>query len=207
MPAFFCFGKSLAFIPACALFGRTARHRMVLYRALRSLSVLISPTQLRSRCRTLSLYGVLPLLLALLFPAVSVAECIPISEARQHVGEDQCVTGKVLRVKPFVAHMAVARAHPRPISLECRKEADFFTSSRYHYALRKRVRRTVIRMRNNEIAADSILGSNLGQATGGGRPASAQFSAQCSTSAILSPASGKFRKLCALSRPRLCAGG
>src|SRR3984885_4665033 len=40
------------------------------------------------------------LLLALLFPALSAAaDCIPIAEARQHIGEDQCVTGKVLRVK------------------------------------------------------------------------------------------------------------
>jgi len=37
--------------------------------------------------------------LALLFPACSAAECIPITEARLHVGEDQCVTGKVIRVK------------------------------------------------------------------------------------------------------------
>lgn len=37
--------------------------------------------------------------LALLFPALSVADCISITEARQHVGEDQCVTGKVIRVE------------------------------------------------------------------------------------------------------------
>lgn len=35
-----------------------------------------------------------------LFPALSRAsDCIPIFEARQHIGEDQCVTGKVFRVK------------------------------------------------------------------------------------------------------------
>jgi hypothetical protein len=34
-----------------------------------------------------------------LLPALSAADCIPIAEARQHIGEDQCVTGKVLRVK------------------------------------------------------------------------------------------------------------
>jgi hypothetical protein len=61
--------------------------------------VLISPTQIRSRFRTPSLHGLLPLLLTLLFPALSAADCIPITEARQHVGEDQCVTGKVVRVK------------------------------------------------------------------------------------------------------------
>jgi hypothetical protein len=40
-----------------------------------------------------------PFLLTLLFPALSTADCIPISEARQHVGEEQCVTGRVVRVK------------------------------------------------------------------------------------------------------------
>jgi hypothetical protein len=43
-------------------------------------------------------------LLALLFPVVfsalsAASDCIPITEARQHIGEDQCITGKVLRVK------------------------------------------------------------------------------------------------------------
>lgn len=38
-------------------------------------------------------------LLTLLFPALSPADCIPISEARQHIGEDRCITGKVVRVK------------------------------------------------------------------------------------------------------------
>ena len=38
-------------------------------------------------------------MLPLLFAAFAAADCIPIAEARQHVGEDQCVTGKVLRVK------------------------------------------------------------------------------------------------------------
>ncbi len=42
----------------------------------------------------------LPLLvLALLFPALSRADCIPISEAKNHVGEVRCVTGKVVRVE------------------------------------------------------------------------------------------------------------
>jgi hypothetical protein len=36
----------------------------------------------------------------LLFAAPSaLADCIPFTEARQHLGEDQCVTGRVLRVK------------------------------------------------------------------------------------------------------------
>ena len=38
-------------------------------------------------------------MLTLLFPALSAADCIPITEARQHIGEEQCVTGKVVRVK------------------------------------------------------------------------------------------------------------
>jgi len=62
--------------------------------------VLVSPTQLRGRFRIPSLHGVLPFVLALLFPACLFAsDCISITEARQHIGEDQCVTGKVLRVK------------------------------------------------------------------------------------------------------------
>lgn len=37
---------------------------------------------------------------SLAFPIYSkTADCIPIQEARQHVGQTQCVTGKVLRVK------------------------------------------------------------------------------------------------------------
>jgi hypothetical protein len=41
------------------------------------------------------------LLLALLFgaPLLPASDCIPIHEARQHVGEVKCVTGKVLHVK------------------------------------------------------------------------------------------------------------
>jgi hypothetical protein len=62
--------------------------------------VLIFPTQFRSRFRTPSLHQLLPLLFTLIFPAFCcAADCIPFTEARQHVGEDRCVTGKVLRVK------------------------------------------------------------------------------------------------------------
>jgi len=43
--------------------------------------------------------AVLLLLLAMLFPAQSSADCIPVAQARNHVGEDQCVTGKVFRVE------------------------------------------------------------------------------------------------------------
>lgn len=58
----------------------------------------ISTTPFRRRCRQASLNGLF--LLTFLFPALSRAsDCIPISEARQHIGEDQCVTGKVFRVK------------------------------------------------------------------------------------------------------------
>jgi hypothetical protein len=41
------------------------------------------------------------LILALLLSAAgaSASDCLPIGEARQHVGETKCVTGKVLRVK------------------------------------------------------------------------------------------------------------
>jgi hypothetical protein len=61
--------------------------------------VLISPTNLRNSFRILSFPGHVLLLLTLLLPAFSEGDCIPISEARQHVGEDRCVTGKVVRVK------------------------------------------------------------------------------------------------------------
>jgi hypothetical protein len=61
--------------------------------------VLISPTLLRTGFRTLFWHGILPLLLTSLFQLCSAADCISITEARQHIGEDQCVTGKVLRVK------------------------------------------------------------------------------------------------------------
>jgi hypothetical protein len=61
--------------------------------------VLVSPIKPRSTFGIPSLRGFLPLLLTLLFPALSAADCIPITEARQHVGEDLCVTGKVVRVK------------------------------------------------------------------------------------------------------------
>jgi len=43
----------------------------------------------------------LTLVVASLFaaPLLSASDCVPIGEARQHVGETKCVTGKVLRVK------------------------------------------------------------------------------------------------------------
>ncbi len=74
---------------------------MILYRAvsLGLVSVLIFPTHLRTGFRTTFLRGIALFLLTLFLPALSTADCIPISEARQHVGEDQCVTGKVVRVK------------------------------------------------------------------------------------------------------------
>ena len=34
-----------------------------------------------------------------LFPLFCPADCLPIDQARSHIGETQCVTGKVLRVK------------------------------------------------------------------------------------------------------------
>jgi len=38
-------------------------------------------------------------LLWLLFPSRSSAECIPFTQAGDHIGETQCISGKVLRVK------------------------------------------------------------------------------------------------------------
>jgi hypothetical protein len=61
--------------------------------------MLTLPMHIRSSVRTVSFLGLLPLLLTLFFSALSASECIPITEARQHIGEDQCVTGKVFRVK------------------------------------------------------------------------------------------------------------
>ena len=43
--------------------------------------------------------GATLLLLFLFAPAAHASDCLPIGEARQHVGEDKCVVGKVLRVK------------------------------------------------------------------------------------------------------------
>ena len=37
--------------------------------------------------------------LALLIPGVSSAACIPFDQAQKHIGETQCVSGKVLRVE------------------------------------------------------------------------------------------------------------
>ncbi len=39
--------------------------------------------------------------LALLIPGVSSAACIPFDQAQKHIGETQCVSGKVLRVPPL----------------------------------------------------------------------------------------------------------
>jgi len=39
------------------------------------------------------------LVLVLLLSIHAIGECIPITEARLHIGEDQCITGKVIRVK------------------------------------------------------------------------------------------------------------
>lgn len=39
------------------------------------------------------------LLLFGFLPAISFADCLPVSEARNHIGETQCITGKVFRVK------------------------------------------------------------------------------------------------------------
>lgn len=39
------------------------------------------------------------ILIALLFPSLSSASCIPFDQARNHLDETQCVTGKVIRVE------------------------------------------------------------------------------------------------------------
>jgi hypothetical protein len=41
----------------------------------------------------------LTFLFGLLLPTLSFAECISINEAKNHIGETRCVTGKVVRVK------------------------------------------------------------------------------------------------------------
>ena len=43
--------------------------------------------------------GVLLLLLPLSASLLSASDCIPVQEASHHIGEVQCVTGKVLRIK------------------------------------------------------------------------------------------------------------
>jgi|SRR5208337_2462523 len=43
--------------------------------------------------------AVLLLMSAMLLSAVAAADCIPVAQVREHIGEDQCVTGKVFRVK------------------------------------------------------------------------------------------------------------
>jgi hypothetical protein len=39
------------------------------------------------------------LIVALLLPALSIADCIATTEAKKHIGETRCVSGKVLRVE------------------------------------------------------------------------------------------------------------
>ena len=39
------------------------------------------------------------LVLPLFFPTLANADCIPFTQAREHIGETRCITGKVLRVK------------------------------------------------------------------------------------------------------------
>jgi hypothetical protein len=39
------------------------------------------------------------ILIALLFPSLSLASCIPFDQARNHLDETQCITGKVIRVQ------------------------------------------------------------------------------------------------------------
>jgi hypothetical protein len=44
-------------------------------------------------------HRVLQFLISLLLPSLSVAACIPFDQARNHLDETQCVTGKVIRVQ------------------------------------------------------------------------------------------------------------
>jgi hypothetical protein len=62
-----------------------------------ALALLVSLTRLHRRFDRL-LPRVL-LVTVLLSASFAAADCIPVAEARQHIGEDQCVTGKVFRVK------------------------------------------------------------------------------------------------------------
>lgn len=43
--------------------------------------------------------AILLLVAAMLLPLLASADCIPVAQAGEHIGEDQCVTGKVFRVK------------------------------------------------------------------------------------------------------------
>ena len=43
--------------------------------------------------------AVLLLMAAMLFSIAASADCIPVAQAREHIGEDQCVSGKVFRIK------------------------------------------------------------------------------------------------------------
>jgi hypothetical protein len=45
-----------------------------------------------------SVFALEVLAIALLFSCVAAAECIPFTEAPQHVGESRCVTGKVVNI-------------------------------------------------------------------------------------------------------------
>lgn len=45
------------------------------------------------------MHQALPLVIALLLPSVSLAACIPFDQARNHLHETQCITGKVVRVQ------------------------------------------------------------------------------------------------------------
>jgi hypothetical protein len=53
---------------------------------------------LRSICAVL-LTPRLAALAIVLFPSFSFAECIPFDQAEKHIGENRCVTGKVIRVE------------------------------------------------------------------------------------------------------------
>jgi len=54
-----------------------------------------SPAARHHRCRNLAALA----LCLLPIPLFARSDCIPIQEASHHIGEDKCVTGKVLRVK------------------------------------------------------------------------------------------------------------
>jgi len=55
---------------------------------------------LQNELRRELLHGLMGLCLTVIIPAgLFAGDCIPITAAREHIGEDQCVTGKVLRVK------------------------------------------------------------------------------------------------------------
>ncbi len=57
-------------------------------------------------------FAAVKLMLTILIPSISYAGCVPFTQARKHIGETQCVKGKVLRVddpKPGLASLSFCK--------------------------------------------------------------------------------------------------